>query len=130
MHEQSGNLVLSPSPLSTKYHTGIWAAPSPRHAIQAAAVKLVPKSASVTATYSLDPHLTHRTRVYEWPNPFRLSYWGVNGENQARPSSIEWLVIDRQTVGGGDVALLNRLLATSYRTVFDQSDIVVARRIH
>jgi len=123
-----GNVALSPSPLGTKFHTGIWAVATPRNRVQDQAVHLVPADASVSATYALDPHLTHRTHVYEWPNPFRVSYWGVHGENTADPHSVEWLVLDRQSVGDEDKGLLDQLLASDFHLVFEEQDIVVARR--
>ena len=41
------------------------------------------------------PHLTHRTKIYEFPDPWKAVNWGVNGENLDDPADVEWLVLDR-----------------------------------
>ena len=42
---------------------------TPRHELIRQAMKLVPDDASVTATYGILPHLSHREQIYDWPNP-------------------------------------------------------------
>jgi uncharacterized membrane protein len=37
----------------------------------------VPAAASVSAYYSLTPHLANRQQIYEFPNPFRVLQYGV-----------------------------------------------------
>ena len=37
----------------------------------------VPPSAVVSAYYPYVAHLDHRTRIYQWPTPFRATYWGL-----------------------------------------------------
>ena len=60
----------------------------------------MPDDASVTATYGLLPHLSHREQIYDWPNPFVMSYWGNDDEYRLPdPSTIEYIVVDRQQVG-------------------------------
>jgi uncharacterized membrane protein len=39
------------------------------------ALSLIPSGASVSATPFFVPHLTHREKIYEFPNPFEQSYW-------------------------------------------------------
>jgi len=54
---------------------------------------MVPADASVSASYNMLTHLSHRTKVYMFTSPFKPAYWGINGENlpQERP---EYLVLD------------------------------------
>jgi uncharacterized membrane protein len=40
-------------------------------------ISIIPDNASVSATYNLVPHLTHRERIYDFPNPFEAHYWGT-----------------------------------------------------
>lgn len=123
------NVTLSNSPISG--HDWVWARPNPRTPTQQRAVDLVPDDVTVVATYTLLPHLTHRERIYDWPNPWVPSYWGIDdGYRLPDPSEIEWLVIDRWTVGDDQRDLLDDLIGPGgdFRVVFDRDDVVVARR--
>lgn len=124
----AANVAWSPSPIGVKYNTGIWARDaSPRHATVNEALDLLPPDAGVSATYYLVPQLTHRVRIYEWPNPFKVAYWGVEGENQHPATNAEYLAIDR-TLLGENRELFDELIASDYGVIFDRDGIVVARR--
>lgn len=56
-------------------------------------LETIPRDASVAADYSLLPHLSHRRFVYMLPNPFRQSYWGIAGENQHDPRTVDYIAI-------------------------------------
>jgi len=67
------------SPLARDY-TSIWPTRADAHtSVQQAAIDLVPKDAAVSAPYNLVPHLTHRSKVYEFPVPWCNINWGVAG---------------------------------------------------
>jgi uncharacterized membrane protein len=51
----------------------------------------IPKDAVVAADYSLVPHLSHRRYIYMFPNPFEESNWGIHGEKQANPDTVEYV---------------------------------------
>lgn len=58
----------------------------------------VPDDASVSAQYRIAAHLTHRTEIYQFPNPFRVVLYGpdISWENtrlQARADRVEYLVL-------------------------------------
>ena len=121
------NVAWSPSPLSNNYD-GVGAGePTARHRCEAA-VELVPDDASVTATYALLPHLSHREQIYDWPNPFVAAYWGNDDEYRLPdPSTIEYLVVDRHHVGPAQQELFADLIdGDPYEVLFDQDDVVVA----
>jgi uncharacterized membrane protein len=123
------NVAWSPSPIGDAY--SVWARPSPRHASMREALKLVPSNVSVAATYTLLPHLSHRSQIYDWPNPWVPSYWGNDdGYRLPDPSTIQYLVIDRTQVGSAQVPLLDSLIAPGgpYEVLFDADEVVVARR--
>src|SRR5262249_37681893 len=85
------SVAWGPSPLGVKFRTGYWPlSPNPRTASMAEAVAIVPKTASVSSIYSLTPHLTHRTHVYDFPEPWKHVNWGVNGENMPNPNVVDW----------------------------------------
>jgi uncharacterized membrane protein len=123
------NREWSPSPISTQYKTGVWAANSPRQATLNEAVSLVHPSDGVTATYYFVPHLTHRVHIYEFPNPFRPANWGLHNVATANPDTTNVLVIDRGLTGE-DEALFESLIAPDgpFRIEMDKDGIVVARR--
>jgi uncharacterized membrane protein len=124
----AANMVWSPSPLSAMYDSGIWARePSATQAAKEAAVSLVPADAGVSATYYFVPHLTHRRHVFEWPNPWVVTNWGVPGSDPPRPRDADYLVLDR-TVLGTSEDLFDELTSRTFRIIFERDGIVVARR--
>jgi len=126
------NVAWSPSPISVKYHSGIWARPSSRNHAMRAAVALVPRRADVTAIYYLVPHLTHRQVIYEWPNPFvrPAANWGVRGENPGDPAKVDYLALDTDLLGDRK-DLYDRLTAPGgeFTKVFERDRVVVAKRV-
>lgn len=124
------NIAWSNSPWSDNHR--VWSSPNDRVDVLQRAVDLVPDDVSVTATYSLLPHLTHREQIYDWPNPWVPAYWGEDDRYRLpSPATIEWIAIDRRQVGDGEKSILDSLLAPGggFTTVFDEDDVVVARRV-
>jgi uncharacterized membrane protein len=126
----AATVAWGPSPISVKYHTGIWPLQSDRQAAKDAAVDLVPDGAATSALYNFVPHLAHRDQIYDWPVPWRNVNWGVDGEHLADPADVQWIVLDRSSISTEDKALLDHLLSHQFKVVMDRDDIVVARRIH
>ena len=123
------NIAWSPSPISA--NDGVWAQPSPRHEAMNEAIDLVPDDASVSATYSLLPHLSQRKQIYNWPNPWVPSYWSNDDTYRLPdPSAIEYIVVDRLQVGGEQAELVDSLIGPDgdYEVIFDRDDVIVARR--
>lgn len=119
-----------PSPIGHEYRRGYWPlGEDSRHAAKVAALEVVPGKAGVSATYQFDSHLTHRERVYEFPNPFKPSNWGVRDENYPSPNQAEWLAVDTQLLGQGDRKVFDDLFATGqFEKRFERDGIVVAER--
>jgi uncharacterized membrane protein len=126
----AATVAWGPSPISVKYHSGIWPLHGDRQSARDAAVDLVPDGAPTSAIYNLLPHLAHRDEIYDFPVPFRNVNWGVDGEHLADPAGVQWLVVDRREMSSDDLDLLDRLLARQFRAVLDRDDIVVAKRVH
>jgi uncharacterized membrane protein len=123
------NIAWSPSPLSP--NDAVWAVPTTRHDAMRTALTLVPDDVSVTATYSLLPHLSHREQIYDWPNPWIEAYWGNDdGYRLPDPGEIDYLVLDLQTVGTDKRELVAELTAPGgeFEVLFEQDDVLVARR--
>jgi uncharacterized membrane protein len=119
------------SPIGREYRKGWWPlVEDSRRQVKEAALAMVPDGASVSASYHFVPHLSQRKAIFEYPNPFRPSNWGVRDENYPPPTAAEWLVIDRQILGPTDRELLDRLLTGGeFQPLFDREDVVVARRL-
>jgi uncharacterized membrane protein len=124
------NVAWSPSPLGNAY--SVWARPSPRHEAMREALRHVPATAAVSATYSLLPHLSHRRRIYDWPNPFVPNVWAHrNCDNLPDPATIEYLVVDRMQVDKTPELLVADMLASGgpFAIVFERDGVLVARRV-
>ncbi len=124
------NVAWSPSPIGA--NDGVWGRESDRNAVMREALALVPGDASVTATYTLGPHLTHREQIYDWPNPWVPSYWGNDDTYKLPdPREIEYVVLDRQQVGEAQQELLADLVGPGgeFEVLLDAADVVVGRRI-
>ena len=123
------NVAWSPSPIGAGYST--WVTENPRVSALQRAVATVPDDGSVSATYSLLPHLAHREEIYNWPNPFEAAYWGNDDRYRLPdPSTIDYLVVDRQQVGQDHQTLFADLVdGDPFKIVFDRDDVVVAKRV-
>ncbi len=126
----AANVAWSPSPVGVKFHSGIWASPQPKHVAVRAALRQVPAGAGVSATYYLVPHLTHRVHIYEWPNPWVVTNWGVRGENPPDPADADYLLLDT-VLNGQNQSLYTRLTGKGgeFRVIWSSNGIVVARRV-
>jgi hypothetical protein len=126
----ASTVAWGPSPISTKYRSGLWALyPDARQAARDRAVAMVPARAPATVHYQFAPHMTHRQLVYEWPVPWRNINWGVRGENLHDPGRVQWLVLDRQLLNNEDKVLLDGLLASEFAVQSDEMGILVAKRV-
>jgi len=47
----------------------------------------------VAASDYFAPHLTHREKIYLFPNPWKVHYWGVNGEAPHHPNEVQHIVL-------------------------------------
>lgn len=135
------NVAWSNSPLGRK--SSYWSAPGSRAPALQKAVDMVPDGVGVAATYSLGPHLSHRDDIYDWPNPWIVSYWGNDlpggGTDPAPhdPNRVTWVVFDRVHLDVANpanvrqAALVQRLIGPGgeFEVVFEQDDVVVGKRV-
>ncbi len=54
----------------------------------------IPKDASVSATYNLVTQMSHRKKIYMYPNPFRVSLFGINDGGIPEDNSTEYVIVD------------------------------------
>lgn len=66
------------------------------------ALQAVPPNAVVSADYPYVSHLDHRIAIYQWPTPFRATYWGLYTEEGRRlpfAGKVQYLVIPTHRTG-------------------------------
>jgi uncharacterized membrane protein len=93
-------------------------------------LRLVPPNAVVSAYYPYVAHLDHRTRIYQWPTPFRAQYWGLyQQEGQRLPfaDQVQYVVLP-VGLSPADQAVLASI-AKQYRPIGQQGGVVVYRRV-
>lgn len=116
-------------PIGDRYDEGFWPlGGTDRRAILEEIVAIPGNDDAVTATYNLVPHLTHRREIYTFPNPWIRSYWGKGDEKLPDPAVIDWLIIDRQTLGESAVELERILAEEEWAIIIDRDDVLVAER--
>jgi uncharacterized membrane protein len=124
----AANVAWSPSPIGVDFRSGIWSRePRARHIAINEALDQLPDHASVSATYYVVPHVTHRELVYEFPNPFRAANWGLRGKDLDPPEDVEYLLVDTTTLGEGR-EVFEQLIAEDYTVELSRDAIVLARR--
>jgi uncharacterized membrane protein len=125
----AANVAWSPSPISVQYHSGIWAVSRPDQAALDRALRLVPADAGVSASYYLVPQLTHREHIYEFPNPWKPTYWGVRGEHPPDPRTVDYLVVNRDQAQTQQ-PLYDHLVGPrgEFRVIYEAAGVVVAKR--
>ncbi|HLX87672.1 MAG TPA: DUF2079 domain-containing protein, partial [Acidimicrobiales bacterium] len=125
----AANVAWSPSPIGVHYHSGIWALHKYDRAAVDRAVRLVPANAGVSASYTIDSHLSHRVHIYEWPNPFHTANWGIKDHNPDPPSNVDYLVLDT-SLNPDSAPLLQSLLAPGggFTVIYRSGNVLVADR--
>ncbi|MFH0862069.1 MAG: DUF2079 domain-containing protein [Candidatus Altiarchaeota archaeon] len=58
----------------------------------------IPEDASVSSTYNLIPQMSHRRRVYMFPNPFRVSLFGIDDGGIPQDNYTDYVILDRVLV--------------------------------
>jgi uncharacterized membrane protein len=124
----ASNVIWSPSPISVNFHKGYWVQPKPQDQAINEAISIVPANASVSATYNIDDHMTHRVSIYEYPNPWVVTFWGIDDAKPPDPSKVDWLVLDTR-VTGKQTVLYKTLIKTQFKVVFNEEGILVLHRV-
>ena len=93
-------------------------------------LRLVPPHAVVSAYYPYVAHLDHRTRIYQWPTPFRATYWGLyTQEGQRLPfaDQVQYVVVPVDLSPNDLLVLMS--ISKQYLAIGQQGGVVVYRRI-
>jgi hypothetical protein len=120
---------VGPAPWSTDFPRPV---DGPVNQARREALARIDPAAPVSAPYNLVAHLAHRTRVYEFPNPFAPANWGFPGD-QHQPAAVErvrYVLVERALLGEGESAVLDQLrVQPQWRTLLDQQGIVLLERV-
>jgi len=95
-----------------------------------AVLSALPPNAIVSAQYTFVTHVDHRTRVYEWPTPFKAEYWGLlNQEGQRLPfaNQVQYLFIPVQL--DPDTAPVFKQIRSQFVVVRQVGDVQLLRRV-
>lgn len=89
----------------------------------------VPDDAAVSATWTISPHLAHRTHIYMAPNPFSPRFWGVDGHlpEPPDPSVIEYLAIDTRQDIEEIAVVVDQAIAEGWTVVVDGTFTLIRR---
>lgn len=99
------------------------------------ALRLIPREAKVSASYSLVPHLSHRREIYMFPNPFRPALWGQwFQEGKGLPPAaghVDYLAIELSNHGEEEQAILRYLTASSHFTkIHEDGSFLILKRVN
>jgi uncharacterized membrane protein len=113
-------VFVSWSPLSTP-----WSQPHLNQDAAREAIALIPPDATVSAWNRYLPHLTHRTTIYEFPNPWERLNYSAPGLPLPSPADVDWVLardgefqeVTDELVGSGD-----------WEVVYDQDPVLLLHR--
>jgi uncharacterized membrane protein len=75
-----------------------------------AAIERVGPTSGVSAHYLVVPHLSRRTTIYNFPNPWINHYYGTNNNALGNPEDVDWIVVKRSALDVDSKNLLDQLL--------------------
>jgi uncharacterized membrane protein len=127
------NATYSPSSLNSKvFNSGVWslnATPQTREATTLLA-RIAP-DAGVSASYNIEPHLTHRERIYTWPNPWVRSNYGVSASQPPESGAdADYIIVFLDENSPSQSALLARLTRPrgAFRVLASRDGVLLAVR--
>src|SRR5215471_1618996 len=82
----------------------------------------------VSADYYTVPHLTHRSIVYTFPNPWENKNYGITPKASGDPAKVQWILVDTSLFQASDSVLFNRLLTTEFKIRDQVGTVVLAER--
>jgi uncharacterized membrane protein len=117
-----------PAPWS---HDKIVAAASPADQARRKALAMIPADAPVSAQFNLVPQLSHRVKIFEFPNPFRAANWGLDGDvhTASDQDGVRYVVVDRGLLDQDQQTLLRDLQASpDWATRLNSDNVVLLER--
>ena len=102
-----------------RHQLGHWPASNPVAVAARDIIKNVPDDAVVAVYHALAPHMAHRERIYQFPNPFRVVLYGTDiskeGSRDPAADTVEYVVLPLNM--DADMAKDWASIAGDFRTV-------------
>lgn len=93
------------------------------------ALKLIPKDAKVSASYSSYPQLSHRKEIYMFPSPFMAAYWRDEKPRPCAIQHVDYIVIERTRHAGDELLLIDYLLRSHhYERIYSKGTFLILKR--
>jgi uncharacterized membrane protein len=134
-----GNIFIGPDSTSIKNYRSIMERIinfnnfSEYEKIRYEAISLIPKNASVSATYLFVPHLSHREIIYMFPNPFKEAYWGAELGNFTPPTptkDVDYILLDDTPNEFERSEIIEKLLMNeTYSKIFEKDHIYILKKM-
>jgi uncharacterized membrane protein len=105
-----------------------WLANAPKRDFLAAIEKEYPRQ-GIAASDFLLPQLSHRERIYLFPNPWQIHYWGIAGENPHHPNAVDVVVLNRDLYAQSPELIDYLVDSGIFQRKRDENGILVLRRI-
>jgi len=85
--------------------------------------------AGIAATDFLLPHLANRERIYLFPNPWRIHYWGIRGEQPHHPNTVDYIFLSPDDTWTQSVLLRYLQKEGYFETEYQDARVWVLRRL-
>lgn len=94
------------------------------------ALKIIPKQAKVSASFSIVPQLTHRKEIYMFPNPFRPTLWNQwFQEGKGAPPAkghVDYIAVDLGNHGDEEQLIIRYLMESPrYEVIHRQGSLLI-----
>jgi len=115
-----------------KYKIGEFFKKQENDKIRYEAISLIPDNTSVSASYLLLPHLTHRKIIYMFPNPFEESYWGLMYGNftPSTPTLVtDYIIVDDTVSDSEKESIIDPFINQNlYEVIFNETNVIVLKK--
>jgi uncharacterized membrane protein len=121
-----------PSPLGVRYRTGYWplAIGPEQQAKEKVIAMLAGDNRGVSVDYNFAPHLSHRSVIYTFPNPWVNKNFGIDPTKRGEPGDVHWLAVNTRLLGVDERALFEQLLGGGeFEARVNSEGIVLAERV-
>jgi len=93
-------------------------------------MRRLPYDSVVSASHNLVPMLANRDGIFMFPNPWKVMYWGIEGENQASPDVVDTILLDTGADGADLTQLAREVIGGGgWEIEVDEQQLLVARRV-
>lgn len=129
------SILRSPAPWSVNR---IWKTAEPRRDVFDRAIRMIPDDASVSAMGNLVPHLSHRSAIYQFPNPIVRWFYGefalgdpsgTEAPQARNGSSVDWILVERGALGRFESDFDLLIQDRTFEVVFEEDGVMLARRV-